>query len=90
MSAVGGCKSMLNEEEKPILRIRKLTSKECFRLMGLKDTDIALISENQTTNSLYHLAGDSIVVNCLMAIFGSLLDINWEEKFIPKEWWNND
>lgn len=69
------------------LRLRKLTPKECFRLMGLKDEDIDLIMENQTNASGYHLAGDSIVTTCLMAIFGKLLGIDWQEKFNPKEWW---
>lgn len=51
------------------LRIRKLTPHECFRLMGVKDEDFEKISKNQSNSSLYHLAGDSIVVNVLMAIF---------------------
>ncbi len=53
-------------------RIRKLTPKECFRLMGVKDEDYELIAKNQSNASLYHLAGDSIVVNVLMAIFKNL------------------
>ena len=63
------------------LRIRKLTPKECLRLMGLKDEDIELISEHQTNALLYHLAGDSICCNVLMAIFSQLLDISWLDKF---------
>ena len=55
------------------LRIRKLTPKECFRLMGVKDEDFEKIRHNQSDSSLYHLAGDSIVVNVLMAIFKELL-----------------
>ena len=55
------------------LRIRKLTPKECFRLMGVKDEDYQRIAANQSNSSLYHLAGDSIVVNVLMAIFKQLL-----------------
>lgn len=55
------------------LRIRKLTPKECFRLMGVKDEDYDKIAKNQSDSSLYHLAGDSIVVNVLMAIFKQLL-----------------
>ena len=51
------------------LRIRKLTPKECFRLMGVKDEDFEKVKKNQSDSSLYHLAGDSIVVNVLMAIF---------------------
>ncbi len=56
------------------LRIRKLTPKECFRLMGVKDEDFKKVSKNQSNSSLYHLAGDSIVVNVLMAIFKELID----------------
>ena len=51
----------------------KLTPKECFRLMGVKDNDFYNIAENQSNASLYHLAGDSIVVNVLMEIFKELL-----------------
>ena len=54
------------------LKIRKLTPKECFRLMGVKDEDFDKVAKNQSDNSLYHLAGDSIVVNVLMAIFKEL------------------
>lgn len=57
-------------------RIRKLTPKECFRLMGVKDEDYKNVAKNQSNASLYHLAGDSIVVNVLMAIFKELLWIN--------------
>lgn len=55
------------------LRIRKLTPKECFRLMGVKDEDFEKVRKNQSESSLYHLAGDSIVVNVLMAIFKELI-----------------
>ena len=63
------------------LRIRKLTPLECFRLMGVKDEDFEKVRKNQSDSSLYHLAGDSICTNVLMAIFGELLDVNWIEKF---------
>ena len=55
------------------LRIRKLTPRECFRLMGVRDEDYDNVSKNQSDSSLYHLAGDSIVVNVLMAIFKEML-----------------
>ena len=55
------------------LRIRKLTPLECWRLMGVKDEDYEKCAKNQSDSSLYHLAGDSIVVNVLMAIFKELL-----------------
>lgn len=54
------------------LKIRKLTPRECFRLMGVKDEDFEKVRKNQSDSSLYHLAGDSIVVNVLMAIFKEL------------------
>lgn len=54
------------------VKIRKLTPRECFRLMGVKDEDYDLIRKNQSDSSLYHLAGDSIVVNVLMAIIKQL------------------
>ena len=61
-------------------RVRKLTERECFRLMGVKDADFDKLRPNQSKNKLYHLAGDSIVTTCLMALFGVMLDIDWEEK----------
>ena len=61
-------------------RVRKLTERECFRLMGVKDEDFDKLKTNQAKSKLYHLAGDSIVVPCLMAIFGQMLDVDWERK----------
>ena len=55
------------------LKIRKLTPRECFRLMGVKDEDFDKVKVNQSDSSLYHLAGDSIVVNVLMAIFKEMI-----------------
>ena len=69
------------------LGIRRLTERDCFRLMGLKDEDIDLILEHQTTASAYHLAGDSIVTTCLMAILGQFIDVDYKQKFIPEDWW---
>ena len=52
------------------LRIRKLTPHECWRLMGQTDEAFNKAEANQSQSSLYHLAGDSIVVQVLEAIFG--------------------
>ena len=60
--------------------IRKLTPRECGRLMNVKDEDITKMLKNQSDSSAYHCFGDSICTNCLMAIFGELLDINWKQK----------
>lgn len=55
-------------------RIRKLTPKECFRLMGLHDTDIEKIQRSGISNAQqYKLAGNSIVVDVLEGIFRKLL-----------------
>lgn len=63
------------------LRIRKLTPRECGRLMGVKDKDITNMLKNQSNSSAYHCFGDSIICTVLCAIFGKLLDVNWIEKF---------
>lgn len=53
-------------------RIRKLTPRECFRLMGVKDEQFDRLHGLSNTQ-LYKLAGNSIVVNVLEAIFKNLL-----------------
>lgn len=61
-------------------RVRKLTERECFKLMGVKVEDFSKIRRNQSKSSCYHLAGDSIVSTVLMALFGQMLNIDWKEK----------
>ena len=61
-------------------RVRKLTERECFKLMGVKQEDFERLRKNQSKSSCYHLAGDSIVTTVLMAIFGQMFDINWKAK----------
>ena len=57
------------------LRIRKLTPKECFRLMGFDDEDCDILSENGISNTqLYKMAGNSIVVDVLEEIYCQLLN----------------
>lgn len=56
------------------LRIRKLTPKECWRLMGFDDEDIdKCIAIGISNSQLYKQAGNSIVVNVLVEIFKELL-----------------
>lgn len=58
------------------LRIRKLTPKECFRLMGFQDKDIECLIENKISNTqLYKMAGNSIVVDVLKYIFVELFKV---------------
>ena len=55
------------------LRIRKLTPKECWRLMGFDDEDFEKAEKVNSNTQLYKQAGNSIVVNVLEAIFKNLL-----------------
>lgn len=59
------------------LRIRKLTPCECYKLMGFTPIDYERCDEIQSNASIYHQAGDSIVVTVLIAIFGKLLNIDY-------------
>ena len=55
-------------------RVRKLTPKECFRLMGFDDIDVNVLIDNKISNTqLYKMAGNSIVVNVLVALLRNLL-----------------
>ncbi|HOD62601.1 MAG TPA: DNA cytosine methyltransferase, partial [Bacilli bacterium] len=54
------------------LRIRKLTPKECWRLMGFSDEDFEKASKVNSNSQLYKQAGNSIVVNVLEEIFKML------------------
>ena len=56
------------------LRIRKLTPKECFRLMGFDDTDFEKAEKVNSNTQLYKQAGNSIVVPVLEYIISVLLD----------------
>lgn len=52
-------------------RIRKLTPKECFRLMGFEDRDIE-VCKGISNTQFYKMAGNSIVVDVLYYIFKEL------------------
>jgi site-specific DNA-cytosine methylase len=51
------------------LRIRKLTPKECWRLMGFTDEDFEKAEQYNSNSQLYKQAGNSIVVSVLYYIF---------------------
>lgn len=66
----GGIKEVYENND---FRIRKLTPRECFRLMGMNDCDIDKIQQAGISNSQqYKMAGNSIVVNVLEEIFRNL------------------
>ena len=57
-------------------RLRKLTPRECLRLMGFCDDFKIVVSDT----SMYQQAGNSIVVDVLIALMTSILDtVNFEE-----------
>lgn len=72
-----GCSNTLTTVQKdnyvlePQLRIRKLTPRECWRLMGFKDRYFDRV-QGVSNTQLYKQAGNSIVVDVLRAIFREL------------------
>lgn len=66
--------SLLNIDILNQLRIRKLTPKECWRLMAFTDSDIEkCMSIGISNTQLYKQAGNSICVTILEGIFKNLL-----------------
>lgn len=64
-------------------KIRKLTPRECGRLMGVDDPDIdKMLSCKLSDNALYKMYGNSIVVNVLEKLFDKMV-VNRPER--PKD-----
>lgn len=64
------------KEEKKVdscLKIRKLTPKECFRLMGFDDADFEKAEAVVSNAQLYKQAGNSIVVPVVEHIIQALV-----------------
>lgn len=53
-------------------RIRKLTPRECGRLMGVSDEDISKMAEVNSNTQLYKQFGNSIVVDVMCKMFSNL------------------
>lgn len=66
--------------------IRKLTERECLRLMDVPEQDIIKLCENSplSRSSIYKLAGNSIVVSCLYRIFRNI----WLTEDDPDDAWS--
>ena len=56
------------------LRIRKLTPKECWRLMGFDDEDFYKAETVNSNSQLYKQAGNSIVVDVIVKIYEKLFE----------------
>lgn len=59
----------IKRKTKSSYRIRKLTPKECWRLMGFSDEDFEKAAKVNSNTQLYKQAGNSIVKDVLIAIF---------------------
>lgn len=55
-------------------RVRKLTPRECYRLMGFTDGDFDKAEAVNSNTQLYSQAGNSIVVQVMEALFTSLIE----------------
>lgn len=66
----GGLEPKVMEENN--VRIRKLTPRECWRLMGFTDEDFEKAKQVNSDTQLYKQAGNSIVVNVLEALIGQM------------------
>lgn len=64
--------NMLLESTNLKYRIRKLTPRECYRLMAVPEESIDKMLEVNSNTQCYKQAGNSIVVNCLVAIFSQM------------------
>ena len=71
-------------------RIRKLTPTECFALMGVREEEIRKLRNCGVSESQqYKMAGNSIVVDVLMGIFGQMFNPQEkeDENQITFPWW---
>lgn len=55
------------------MRIRKITPRESWRLMGFDDLDFEKASKVVSKTNLYHQAGNSIVVDVIYYILKNIL-----------------
>lgn len=68
----GGRRQPCALENDKSFRVRKLTPKECWRLMGIRDEDFEKAQKVCSNTQLYKQAGNAIVVDVLIAIFDKL------------------
>lgn len=69
---VAGTHGYANSHIATQYRIRKLTPRECGRLMGVSDEDIDKMSAVNSNTQLYKQFGNSIVVDVMCAMFKNL------------------
>lgn len=74
------CNQAVIEPEIKSLRVRKLTPKECYKLMGFTDKQFDRSQAFSSDSQLYKQAGNSIVVDVLYYIFGKLFEVDIETR----------
>lgn len=74
------CNQAVIEPEAKSFRVRKLTPKECYRLMGFTDEQFDRSQTFSSDSQLYKQAGNSIVVDVLYYIFGKLFEVDIETR----------
>ena len=62
------------------IRIRKITPKECWRLMGFTDEDFEKAQNFNSNTQLYKQAGNSVCVNVIEHIFSKLNEFGYISK----------
>lgn len=75
MSGTSNCLTSVQKDNlvlEPKYRIRKLTPRECGRLMGVSDEDISKMAAVNSNTQLYKQFGNSIVVDVMCAMFKNL------------------
>lgn len=74
------CNQAVIEPEAKSFRVRKLTPRECYRLMGFTDEQFDKSQAFSSDSQLYKQAGNSIVVDVLYYIFGKLFEVDTETR----------
>ena len=72
VGGAGGFSGLYAVEDRIRWRIRKLTPKECIRLMNFTDSDYEAMAQYVSNSAIYKQAGNSIIVSCLISIMSSL------------------
>lgn len=70
-------------------RIRKLTAKECYRLMDVPEEKADIMLSTCSSTQCYKQAGNSIVVSVLCAVFSQLGIRNvkpWNERTLKEKY----
>lgn len=89
-------KQKVEREKKSVLRIRKLVPLETMKLMGFTKEDYQAMRDiGMSDSAIYHCAGDSIIVPCLISLLNPFVNDEHEHlrivnEYVEKEIVNGD